>query len=137
MTKISDCKVALFALIFFAGWLFIGLPLLYLPSQDHVHGEILGVKYGEWLLFLATAGLASATWQLVTGAEKTAERQLRAYVLVEKATVFSITREGVPAFYPADTGKGHQVMEVRRISNHRAACCEPLAEGTNASGEAV
>ena len=83
MPKISDCRIALFALIAFAAWLFIGLPLLYLPSQDHVHGEILGVKYGEWLLFAATMGLWWATWRLVTGSEKTAERQLRAYIVVK------------------------------------------------------
>jgi hypothetical protein len=80
--KTSDGKIAIIALIAFAAWLFVGLPLLYLPSQDHVHGEILGVKYGEWLLFLATMALFWATWRLVTGAEKTAERQLRAYVFV-------------------------------------------------------
>jgi hypothetical protein len=55
MPKFSDEKIALVALIAFAAWLFVGLPILYLPSQEHVHGEILGVKYGEWLLFLATA----------------------------------------------------------------------------------
>jgi hypothetical protein len=82
MPKNSDAKIALVALIAFAAWLFVGLPLLYLPSQDHVPGEMLGVKYGEWLLFLATAWLAWATWQLVKGADKTAERQLRAYVFV-------------------------------------------------------
>ena len=82
MPKISDCRIALFALIAFAAWLFIGLPLLYLPSQDRVHGEILGVKYGEWLLFLATMGLWWATWRLVRSSEKTAERQLRAYIVV-------------------------------------------------------
>jgi hypothetical protein len=81
--KTSDGKIAIIALIAFAAWLFVGLPLLYLPSQDHVPGELLGVKYGEWLLFLATAWLAGATWRLVKGADNTAERQLRAYVSVE------------------------------------------------------
>lgn len=57
--------------------------------------------------------LAVTTWLLVEGAKQTAERQLRAYVLVDKATVFSATREGVVAFYPADTGKGHQQMDVQ------------------------
>jgi hypothetical protein len=113
MPRNSDEKIALVALIAFAAWLLVGLPLLYLPSQEHVHGEFLGVKYGEWLLFLATVGLAVTTWLLVKGAEKTAERQLRAYVLVDKATVFSATQEGVIVFYQADTGKGHQQMEVR------------------------
>ncbi|WP_137044400.1 hypothetical protein [Pseudolabrys sp. FHR47] len=42
--------------------------------------EVFGVKRGEWLLFLATLGLWFATWQLVRGADKTAERQLRAYI---------------------------------------------------------
>jgi hypothetical protein len=80
MPKNSEVKIALIALIALAAWLFVGLPLLYLPPQDHVHGEFLGVKFGEWLLFLATVALAVTTWLLVKGAEKTAERQLRAYV---------------------------------------------------------
>lgn len=84
MPKCSDGKIALVALIAFAAWLFVGLPFLYSPSQEHVHGELLGVKYGEWLLFAATAVLALSTWLLVKGAEKNAERQLRAYVYVEK-----------------------------------------------------
>jgi hypothetical protein len=87
MGKNVDEKIALVALIAFAAWLFVVLPLLYLPSQDHVHSEILGVKYGEWLLFLATAALFWATWRLVTGAEKTAERQLRAYLFVQPVGV--------------------------------------------------
>jgi hypothetical protein len=82
MPKTTDGRIALVALIAFAAWLFVGLPFLYLPSQDHVHGEILGVKYGEWLLFLATMGLWWATWRLVKGSEKTAERQLRAYIFI-------------------------------------------------------
>jgi hypothetical protein len=89
MPKISDCRIALVALIFFAAWLFVVLPLLYLPSQDYVHGEILGVKYGEWLLFAATVGLWSATWWLVKSAEKTAERQLGAYIGIEWCKVIS------------------------------------------------
>jgi hypothetical protein len=83
MPKISDGRIALVALIALAAWLLIGLPLLYLPSEGHVHGELLGVKYGEWLLFAATMGLWWATWRLVRGAEKTAERQLGAYIGVE------------------------------------------------------
>ena len=84
MPKNSDEKIALIALIALAAWLFVGLPLLYLPPQDHIHGEFLGVKFGEWLLVLETVALAVTTWMLVKGAEKTAERQLRAYVLVDK-----------------------------------------------------
>ncbi len=80
MPKDSDGTIAIVALIALAAWLLIGLPLLYLPDQGHVHGELLGVKYGEWLLFLATVALFLATWRLATGAGKTAERQLRAYV---------------------------------------------------------
>jgi hypothetical protein len=80
MPKTSEGTIAIVALIAFAAWLFIALPLLYLPSEGHAHGEILGVKYGEWLLFLATALLAWATFLLVKGAQLTAETQLRAYV---------------------------------------------------------
>jgi hypothetical protein len=90
MPKMSDGRIALVALIALAAWLLIGLPLLYLPSAsyENVHGEILGVKYGEWLLFAATMGLWWATWRLVKGADGTSERQLRAYVSVEAGAMF-------------------------------------------------
>jgi hypothetical protein len=90
MKRDSDTSIALVALIAFAAWLFVGLPLLYLPSEHDLHGEILGVKYGEWLLFLATAWLAWVTWLLVKGADKTAERQLRAYMGVTAASEIDI-----------------------------------------------
>ena len=96
MPKISDGRIALVALIALAAWLLIVLPLLYLPSEGHVHGEILGVKYGEWLLFAATMGLWWATWRLVRSAEKTAERQLRAYVLVTNITVSGVATDATP-----------------------------------------
>jgi hypothetical protein len=44
---------------------------------------ILGIKPGEWLLSIATLMLWAATVKLVRGADKTAEKQLRAYVSVE------------------------------------------------------
>jgi hypothetical protein len=92
----------------FAAWLFVGLPLLYLPNEDHVHGEILGVKYGEWLLFAATLGLWFATWQLVKGTDRTAERQLRAYVSVEPGDGFrqSIKRKSLFEFRPIIVNNG-------------------------------
>jgi hypothetical protein len=113
MKKCADKPIAIAALIFFAVWLFVGLPMMYAPGEGHVHGAILGVKYGECLLFLATVVLAWTTWMLVKGAEKTAERQLRAYVLVDKATAFSANREGAIAFYGSDTGRGGQPLEIR------------------------
>jgi hypothetical protein len=88
MLKITEGKFALGALVLFAAWLLIVLPLLHLPHETGVHGEILGIKYGEWLLFAATMGLWFATWQLVKGADRTAERQLRAYISVEPGDVF-------------------------------------------------
>jgi hypothetical protein len=91
MLKTTDGRIALVALIAFAAWLFIGLPLLYLPSQDHVHGEVFDVKYGEWMLFLATMGLWWATWRLVKSAETTAERQLRAYVFPDSVAMWDGT----------------------------------------------
>jgi hypothetical protein len=96
MQKTTDGKIALVALIAFAAWLLIVLPLLYLPGQGHSHGEILGVKYGEWLLFLATMALFWATWRLVNGAERTAERQLRAYVMIRTVTVTNLIIGGDP-----------------------------------------
>lgn len=110
MPKTSDCKIALLALIAFAAWLYVGLPLLYLPY--HLSGELLGVKYGEWLLFLATAWLAWGTWRLVEGADKTAERQLRAYVLVETARVVSAYGDGRMRVWEADTGHGGEPIPI-------------------------
>jgi hypothetical protein len=79
---------AIGSLFLFAVWLLIVLPLIYLPSGQ-IEGGWLGVKPGEWLmffatvlLFVATVGLWLATVRLVKGAEKTAERQLRAYISV-------------------------------------------------------
>jgi hypothetical protein len=87
MQKTLDGKIALIALIVFATWLFIALPLLYLPNEAHVHGELFGVKFGEWLLFAATVILAWTTWLLVNGADTTARRQLRAYVFIDGGEV--------------------------------------------------
>jgi hypothetical protein len=121
MPKDSDAKIALVALIAFAVWLFVGLPLLYLPSQDHVHGEILGVKYGEWLLFLATMALFWATWRLVTGAEKTAERQLRAYVFLDS---INLRRFDVPEnqwkiqIAWKNTGRTRTRRLIAKVSHH-------------------
>ncbi|MEA2891570.1 MAG: hypothetical protein QOI05_2363 [Bradyrhizobium sp.] len=97
MPRISDGRIALISLIAFAAWLLIALPLFYLPSEGRVHGEILGVKYGEWLLFSATMGLWWATWRLVRGAEKTAERQLRAYITIESGGVGLSGTSGIGA----------------------------------------
>jgi hypothetical protein len=91
MPKTTDCNIALIALIAFAAWFFIALPLIYLPSQEHVYGEIIGVKYGEWLLFAATMRLWWATWRLVRSAETTAERQLRAYVFADTVSIWDGT----------------------------------------------
>src|SRR6185369_15575329 len=57
-----------------------------LVGSSHAAEEPLGVKRGEWLLVLATCGLWYATARLVKGAEKTAERQLRAYVHVTRVS---------------------------------------------------
>ena len=101
MPKTADGRIILVALGAFAAWLFVGLPLLYLPPQDHVRGEILGVKYGEWLLFLATMGLWWATLHLAVegklASEKTiaemrriGEAQVRAYVDISSSEIFFI-----------------------------------------------
>lgn len=96
MKKCADAPIAIGALVLFAGWLFIGLPMIYAPegAASRPLGEFLGVKYGEWLLFAATMGLWWATWRLVKSAEKTAERQLRAYVGLERGTVANLTGSG-------------------------------------------
>jgi hypothetical protein len=47
----------------------------------------LGIKPGEWLLAIVTWMLWLATARLVRGADKTAERQLRAYVFVKAVDI--------------------------------------------------
>jgi hypothetical protein len=73
-------------------------------SKHAQDAEIWGVKRGEWLLFLATLGLWYATWRLVRGADKTAERQLRAYVHVGEFGWKAFRRTGAP--WGPDTGWG-------------------------------
>jgi hypothetical protein len=83
----ADGRIALIALIALAVWIFVGLPLIYLPDGIHAPAEILGIKLSDWLLSAATFGLWYATWRLVKGGEQTAERQLRAYVGIESCKV--------------------------------------------------
>jgi hypothetical protein len=64
--------------------LLVVLPSPY--SQLALDVSILGIKPGEWLIGIVTWMLWYATRRLVTGADRTAERQLRAYVYIEKTT---------------------------------------------------
>jgi hypothetical protein len=52
----------------------------------HPH-ELFEIKAGEFLIFVATIALWWATRRLVKGADATAERQLRAYVLVKNGRI--------------------------------------------------
>jgi hypothetical protein len=63
-------------------------------SQQALDVSILGIKPGEWLIGIVTWMLWYATGRLVTGADRTAERQLRAYVYIERTT-FKRTATGV------------------------------------------
>ncbi|MBW5438605.1 hypothetical protein FXB41_28730 [Bradyrhizobium canariense] len=92
----SENRIALIALFALGGWLFIGLPMIYLPEHSELFKEPLGIKPGEWLLSLATLGLWYATWRLVKGADQNAERQLRAYVHVHDAEVLHDDDEWSP-----------------------------------------
>jgi hypothetical protein len=112
MLKSWDSKLAIVALIAFAAWLYIVLPLIYLPN-DGTHGEFLGVRYGEWLMFAATVALVLATWGLVRGADRTAERQLRAYILVEQAHVVSALTDGRTKVREDDMGRGGESMPIQ------------------------
>jgi hypothetical protein len=58
MLKAADEKIAFVALFVFAAWLFVGLPLLYLPSQGHA-GEGNMFDWGtvpQWLTALIAGG---------------------------------------------------------------------------------
>jgi hypothetical protein len=83
-----ECRVVMTALTSFALWLFVALPIVYASdTAPSVSNEILGVNPGEWLIAIATAALAWATWRLVKGADRNAEQQLRAYVYVRSPTI--------------------------------------------------
>jgi hypothetical protein len=43
----TDGRIALIALIAFAVWFSVGLPLIYLPDSIRLPSEILGIKLGE------------------------------------------------------------------------------------------
>jgi hypothetical protein len=94
--QMREDRLAFVALIALATWVFIALPLIYLPDSVGIPTEILGVKPGEWLLSAATVGLWYATWRLVKGSEKTAERQLRAYIFVGARKAPSLEVDAVP-----------------------------------------
>jgi Domain of unknown function (DUF4760) len=55
MPKCLDEKIALVALIAFAAWLFVGLPLLYLPSQVG-EGNMIWGTVPQWLTALIAGG---------------------------------------------------------------------------------
>jgi hypothetical protein len=82
-------RIALAALAAVAVWTLVALPLIYFPDGHEFPKELLGVKWGEWLLAFATFGLWYATMRLVQGGEHTAERQLRAYIGIEWCKVTS------------------------------------------------
>jgi hypothetical protein len=84
----TEGKIALGGLIGLGAWLYVCLPLLYWPGE-HIPAEILGVR-PEWLLSISTIALVWATWRLVKGADKTAERQLRAYVNVRSPKITNL-----------------------------------------------
>jgi hypothetical protein len=58
--------------------------------------SIFGIKPGEWLLSIVTLMLWGATVGLVRSADRTAERQLRAYFDLISATVIDFVEGGQP-----------------------------------------
>jgi hypothetical protein len=89
MPKFSEGQVAIGLLALFAFWLFVVLPIMFAQSEywtiaEHelkITDTLVAVFTA--LLFFATLLLFFATRALVLGAEKTAERQLRAYVFAQ------------------------------------------------------
>jgi hypothetical protein len=105
--------IALAALVLLSIWVLIGLPIFYSSPSEHVHGELLGVKYGEWLIFLATVALfvatvalVWATWALAAGAERTAQRQLRAYVHITETRLPQISVGAHPTVHASIKNAG-------------------------------
>jgi hypothetical protein len=91
-------KLGLIALVAIFAWIFVALPLIYLPEHSEFWKEPLGMKPGEWLLSLATFGLWYATWRLVRGADQNAERQLRAYVSLVGGAMVHATVDNLPGY---------------------------------------
>ncbi|UGA47441.1 hypothetical protein HU230_0015955 [Bradyrhizobium quebecense] len=60
---------------------------------------VLGIKPGEWLLGIVTWMLWLATARLVANADKTAARQLRAYVFVSDAFIRNLNGPEVPVIH--------------------------------------
>jgi hypothetical protein len=78
-------------------------PIEGASEQNRQHGgehtaetTILGIKPGEWLLGIVTWMLWLATVRLVTNADKTAERQLRAYIGIEDVKILYANEEWQP-----------------------------------------
>jgi hypothetical protein len=69
------------------------IVLLSVLRSSHRISEFAGIKLGEALLVVVTWMLWAATRQLVKGADRTAERQLLAYVYIED-TRFKSTETG-------------------------------------------
>jgi hypothetical protein len=74
--------------------------------------EFLDIK-AEWVLGIATVLLWIATVRLVGVGKRTAVRQLRAYVLVEKAIVFAAAQDGRPLVLGSDTGHGGELAPIQ------------------------
>jgi hypothetical protein len=97
------------------------------PSRDQQYdhagehaSEIapLGIKPGEWLLSIITLMLWGATVGLVRGADKTAEKQLRAYVSVESGVMFRQKKGLRFEFRPNVINNGlTPAKDVRIVSN--------------------
>jgi hypothetical protein len=94
--------------------------------QQNQHGsegasEIapLGIKPGEWLLSFVTLMLWGATVRLIRGSERTAQRQLRAYVFVTNAGIDNFGQGVVPrlAYKYMNTGQtpAYKVIAVSAI----------------------
>jgi hypothetical protein len=100
MSKLSDSRVALYALIFFAFWLFVVLPFLYAPDHNPEpceHVEKLGfwqktrcdpVAYFTLWLMAFTGVLGIATIGLLFATNRTAQISERALSEHERPWVF-------------------------------------------------
>jgi hypothetical protein len=111
MPKLSEEKIIIALLGFFAFWLFVVLPISYsypsgVPTEATEFWTIAGyhLKITDALiaaftggLFVATCFLFNATKNLVRGAEQTAERQLRAYVMIDNAQIEGVRVGDIPS----------------------------------------
>jgi hypothetical protein len=115
MPKCLDEKIALVALIAFAAWLFVGLPLLYLPSQVG-EGNMIWETVPQWLIALIAGGALFAAVVSI-GSQREIARKRAAMDFFAKTEMDRDTLTSHKKFTDA-VGKLEQEILARVLSRH-------------------